>query len=92
MGYIQIVRLALKIAPHIQGFVHVQTNPDYAESTEKTIANAFRIVQIFHYLAPDFDPARVCIKIPSTWEGLMACKTLEMAGVRTLAITLFTFV
>ncbi|KAL4740030.1 hypothetical protein BDV11DRAFT_214767 [Aspergillus similis] len=89
---IATVKLALKIIPHLRGYVHVQTNPYYSYSTEKTVANAFRIVQIFRCLSPDIDTARICIKVPSTREGLIACRTLEMAGVRTLATTLFTFV
>lgn len=32
----------------------------------------------------------MCIKIPSTWEGLQACRKLEAIGVTTLATTLFT--
>ncbi|KAL4902376.1 hypothetical protein BDW74DRAFT_63210 [Aspergillus multicolor] len=88
---IAMVKLALKIVPHIHGYVHIQTKPNYSYSSEKTIANAFRIVQIFQYLDPSVDSTRICIKIPSTWEGLMACRTLEMAGIRTLATTLFTF-
>ncbi|KAL2866243.1 transaldolase family protein, partial [Aspergillus lucknowensis] len=88
----QMVRLALRIAPHIRGYVHIQTNPHESYSTEKTVANAFRVVELFRYLDPAFETSRICIKIPSTWEGLMACRTLELAGVRTLATTLFTFV
>jgi transaldolase len=38
----------------------------------------------------DFDVSRLCIKIPSTWEGLQACRTLEAEGISTLATTLFT--
>ncbi|KAL3458573.1 hypothetical protein BJX64DRAFT_266440 [Aspergillus heterothallicus] len=89
---IAMVKLALKISPHIRGYVHIQTNPYESYSTEKTIANAFRLIEIFRHLDPAFDTTRVCIKIPSTWEGLMACRVLELAGVRTLATTLFTFV
>ncbi|KAL4917990.1 hypothetical protein BDW62DRAFT_182753 [Aspergillus aurantiobrunneus] len=89
---IVMVKLALKVVPHINGYIHIQTNPNYAYETDKTIANAFRIVQIFRHFAPEIDTTRICIKVPSTWEGLMACRTLEMAGVRTLATTLFTFV
>lgn len=48
------------------------------------------IVQFFQYVEPGFDVTRVVIKIPSTWEGLMACRTLEEGGVRTLATTLFS--
>ncbi|KMK59609.1 transaldolase [Aspergillus fumigatus Z5] len=87
---IAMVRLALKIAPHIRGHVHVQTNPYHSYSTESTIVNALRIVQLFQHLQPGFEQSRICIKIPSTWEGMMACRALEMAGVRTLATTLFT--
>lgn len=42
-------------------------------------------------LDPSIDArARVCIKIPSTWEGLQACRILEAEGISTLATTLFT--
>jgi transaldolase len=47
-------------------------------------------VQLFQHVQPGFDVDRISIKIPSTWEGLMACRTLELAGVRTLATTLFS--
>lgn len=47
------------------------------------------IVSHFKHLAPDFDPRRICIKIPSTWEGIQACRELEKRGVSTLATTLF---
>ncbi|KAF7123011.1 hypothetical protein CNMCM5793_001187 [Aspergillus hiratsukae] len=87
---IAMVRLALRIAPHIAGRVHIQTNPYYSYSTEKTIVNALRIVQLFQHLQPGFEQDRICIKIPSTWEGMMACRALETAGVRTLATTLFS--
>lgn len=49
-------------------------------------------MQLFQHVQPGFDVARISIKIPSTWEGIMACRTLELAGVRTLATTLFTMV
>ncbi|KAL1998475.1 hypothetical protein VTN02DRAFT_6097 [Thermoascus thermophilus] len=88
---VAVVSLALKMAPHLRGRVHLQTNPYYAYSTEKTVANALRITQLFRHLEPGFDTSRVCIKIPSTWEGIMACRTLELAGVRTLATMLVTF-
>ncbi|CAG8895735.1 unnamed protein product [Penicillium egyptiacum] len=87
---ISMVRLALEMAKHISGRVHVQVNPYYSYSTEKIIVNAFRIVQLFQHYQPDFNIARICIKIPSTWEGMMACRTLELAGVHTLATTLFS--
>ncbi|KAK1143872.1 hypothetical protein N8T08_005985 [Aspergillus melleus] len=87
---IAMVKLALKIVPHVRGHVHIQTNPYYSYSTEKTIVNALRIVQLFQHFQPGFEQSRICIKIPSTWEGMLACRALEQAGVRTLATTLFT--
>ncbi|OJJ99750.1 hypothetical protein ASPACDRAFT_43382 [Aspergillus aculeatus ATCC 16872] len=87
---IAMIKLALKIAPHITGYIHIQTNPYYSYSTTKTFTNAWRIILLTHHLDPNFPQSRICIKIPSTWEGLRACSLLEASGVRTLATTLFT--
>ncbi|KAG9506264.1 hypothetical protein J7337_003246 [Fusarium musae] len=84
-----MVKLQLLIVPNVTGYVHIQTNPKLSYSTEGTISDAYRIVNIFKHLAPDFDEKRVCIKIPATWEGLQACRTLEMKGIATLATTMF---
>ncbi|KGO65305.1 Aldolase-type TIM barrel [Penicillium italicum] len=86
---IAMVRLAVGMAKHIRGRVHVQVNPYYSHSSEKIVVNALRIVQLFQHVQPGFDVTRICIKIPSTWEGMMACRTLQLAGVHTLATTLF---
>ncbi|KAF5694544.1 transaldolase [Fusarium denticulatum] len=90
---IQSARGALK---EVQGsatfeefVVQILTNPKLSYSTDGTISDAYRIVKIFKHLAPDFDEKRVCIKIPATWEGLQACRTLEMKGIATLATTMF---
>ncbi|EED18057.1 transaldolase, putative [Talaromyces stipitatus ATCC 10500] len=87
---IATVKVAIQVTTHLQGKMHIQTNPYYAYSTEKTIANAFRIVYLFKEFAPNWESSRICIKIPSTWEGMMACRTLQLAGVHTLATTLFS--
>ncbi|KAL9571788.1 hypothetical protein ACKAV7_004112 [Fusarium commune] len=86
---ILMVKLQLLIIPNVTGYVHIQTNPKLSYSTNGTISDAYRIVNIFKQLAPDFDEKRVCIKIPATWEGLQACRTLEMKGIATLATTMF---
>ncbi|KAF8864612.1 transaldolase [Acephala macrosclerotiorum] len=90
---IAMVKLQLAISYHVSGFVHVQTNPCYSFDSQKTIVNArpnkTGIVQLFKYLDSSFDTSRVCIKIPSTWEGLQACRTLQSTGTATLATTLF---
>lgn len=87
---IAMVQLSLQIAPHISGIVHTQTNPRYAYDTLATVSNALRITSLYSSLSPDFDLSRVCVKIPSTFEGLQACRTLSARGIKTLATTLFT--
>ncbi|KAK3305635.1 uncharacterized protein B0T15DRAFT_397241 [Chaetomium strumarium] len=87
---LMMVGLSLRIAPHTTGYLHVQTNPKLAYSTATTVKNAERIVSHFKQLAPDFDTSRVCIKIPSTWEGLQACRELQRKGIATLATIMFS--
>ncbi|KAI5917910.1 transaldolase [Camillea tinctor] len=84
-----MVKLALRIVPYLTGYSHIQTNPKYSYNKQKTIENAQRIVAIYKDLDPSYDTKRVCIKIPSTWEGLQACRELEKQGVSTLATTMF---
>lgn len=87
---VAMVKLQLGVSKYVTGFVHVQTNTYFAYDTEKTVRNANRIVELFKILDSSFDTSRVCIKIPATWEGLQACRTLQASGIATLATTLFT--
>ncbi|PBP28269.1 transaldolase [Diplocarpon rosae] len=87
---IAMVSLQLEISRHVTGFVHVQTNPYYSYDTYKTVQSARRIVELFGHLDSFFDKTRVCIKIPSTWQGIQACRILETSKITTLATTLFT--
>ncbi|PSK43032.1 hypothetical protein B9Z65_6986 [Elsinoe australis] len=86
---IMTINLQARTLPHLSGRVHIQTDPYSSYSTPKTISNAERIVKLSKLLHPTLDTSRICIKIPSTWEGLSACHQLESAGIRTLATTLF---
>ncbi|KAI4862687.1 putative transaldolase [Hypoxylon rubiginosum] len=86
---VMMVKLALKIVPYLKGYSHIQTNPKYAYDKQKTIENGRRIVAIFKDLDPAYDTRRVCIKVPSTWEGMQACRELEALGIATLATTMF---
>ncbi|KAI8964663.1 putative transaldolase [Daldinia sp. FL1419] len=86
---VMMVKLALRIVPYLKGYSHIQTNPKYSYNKPKTIENGRRIVAIFKDLDPVYDTRRVCIKIPSTWEGLQACRELESQGISTLATTMF---
>ncbi|TWU77450.1 hypothetical protein ED733_006807 [Metarhizium rileyi] len=84
-----MVKLQLQFLHTVTGYIHVQTNPKLCYSTPATVKNARRIGSIFKSLAPDADPGRLCVKIPATWEGLQACRTLEAEGIATLATTMF---
>ncbi|UKZ49221.1 hypothetical protein TrVGV298_003465 [Trichoderma virens] len=89
MVEIMMVKLQLLIAPYVTGYVHVQTNPKLSYSQAGMVENAQRIIAIFRGLEPAFDTTRICIKVPATWDGLCACRTLEAKGITTLATTMF---
>lgn len=42
----QMVKLALRIAPHIEGRVHIQTEPWHAFSKEETITDALSTLKV----------------------------------------------
>lgn len=48
------------------------------------------LINLYRHVNPNFNSSRVCIKIPSTWEGIQACGELEKKGIHTLATTLFS--
>ena len=85
-----MIALQLEVAINLKGCIHIQANPFDAYSTERTVKGSERILELCRRMAPAFDVSRICIKIPSTWEGLQACRILEERGVYTLATTLFT--
>ncbi|KAK6008816.1 hypothetical protein QM012_000719 [Aureobasidium pullulans] len=84
------VTLSARMTPYLSGRALIQTNPYNAYSTSATIANAKRLIAIYKVVAPKWASDKVCIKIPSTWEGIAACKELEKEGIVTLATTLFS--
>ncbi|MCJ1249404.1 hypothetical protein MMC30_006628 [Trapelia coarctata] len=87
---IAMVKLGMQMVPHISGYIHIQVNPFYSYSTNKIMENARRIPHLFSHLSPEFDTSSLCIKIPSTWEGLQACRVLQATGTTTLATAVFT--
>ncbi|MCJ1404225.1 hypothetical protein MMC11_007450 [Xylographa trunciseda] len=87
---IAMISLSLTIAPLITGTIHVMANPTLSYSTTKIIENSQRLYSLCRRLEPAFDLSRLCIKVPSTWEGLQACRKLKFLGVKTLATTVFT--
>lgn len=86
---IAMTMLAMQMTPHLKGNAHVQVNPNFSHSTADLVENARAIMSYAKAIDSAFDTSRLCIKIPSTWEGLQACRTLEREGIKTLATTLF---
>ena len=74
---------------HPEGYVHAQVLPSLAYNTAGIVHHALRLVRLYELAEIPRD--RVCIKIPSTSEGIAACSQLETQhNVRTLATTCFT--
>lgn len=42
-----MVKLALRIVPHLKGYSHIQTNPKYSYSKQKTIENGQRKTYLY---------------------------------------------
>lgn len=84
------VLLARKVYSYLAptGRLHAQISPSFSFDTEKIVEHAKQLVRLFKdYGIPE---ERVCIKIPSTPAGLLACRQLEGEGIRTLATCLFS--
>lgn len=80
--------LAKEVLPYLTGNVHAQASPSVAYSVEGTVAEARRIIKTFEEL--DVPRSRVCIKIPVTAEGALACKLLQAEGIQTLGTCVFS--
>ncbi|KAJ3752252.1 hypothetical protein EV360DRAFT_88931 [Lentinula raphanica] len=81
------VLLAKQVYPYLKGNVHAQTSPPAAFDIQKTVIHAEKLVGLFE--ANGIPRSRVCIKIPTTAEGMVACAQLQKEGIQTLATCLF---
>ncbi|RPD70191.1 aldolase [Lentinus tigrinus ALCF2SS1-7] len=77
-----------QVFPYLTGRVHTQTSPLLAYDTEATANHARKLVALLE--EHGIPRSRVCIKIPSTPEALLACREVEKEGIRTLATSLFS--
>ncbi|KAJ6031569.1 hypothetical protein N7540_002301 [Penicillium herquei] len=82
--------LAIRVLPYISGRVHVMVNPCYSFDTSTIIEAGKRYHSLFRYFDAKCDLNRVVMKVPATWEGLQACKTLTTERIQTLATTVFS--
>ena len=86
-----MVLLSLRVLPYVTGRVLVQSSMRSVHSIEETVADALLIFSIYTSLSPSSPTSRLCVKIPSTWEGLRASRILERDhDIRTLATAVFS--
>jgi transaldolase len=83
-----LIQLAKKLMPSISGFLSIEINPEYAFNTQKTIESAKNLIEIAQ--TNELLIHRLLIKIPATWEGIQAAKTLENEGIKTNLTLIFS--
>ncbi|SGZ29742.1 BQ5605_C050g12494 [Microbotryum silenes-dioicae] len=84
------IKLALPILPLLKptGLVHCQLSLGASSSLENLLHQGRSVISLYeHYAIPR---SRVCLKIPSTLQGIQACGVLEEEGVNTLATMCFS--
>lgn len=79
-----------KILKLIPGVVSTEVDARLSFDTAATVARARRLIEMYDQRG--VDPARVLIKIASTWEGIRAARQLEKEGIRCNLTLLFSFV
>jgi len=82
--------LGKRVYPYLTGRVHAQVSPAFADSKDKTVEHATRLVKLYGEGDNAIPKDRICIKIPANQASIEACKELEEKGIRTLATTLFS--
>jgi transaldolase len=83
-----LVAFGREILQRIDGRVSTEVDARLSFDTRATLEKARRIVAL--YRAHGVDPARVLIKIASTWEGIRAAEVLEREGIHCNMTLLFS--
>ncbi|KAF9076602.1 hypothetical protein BDP27DRAFT_1389435 [Rhodocollybia butyracea] len=73
------------LAKQVYPYLHLTS---CAFDIQKTLVHARKLVKIFE--EKGIPRSRVCIKIPTTAEGMVACAELQREGIQTLATCLFS--
>jgi transaldolase len=81
------VEFGLRILRVIPGRVSTEVDARLSFDTEKTIAEARRIIA--EYAREGIERKRILIKIASTWEGIRAAEVLEREGIHCNLTLLF---
>lgn len=84
------VNLGASIASIVKGYISTEVNPKLAFDTEASIEKGRRIIAMYEEMGVSRD--RVLIKLPATWEGIMAAEVLEKDGIQCNLTLIFSFV
>ena len=82
-----IVSFGAKLTENVTGYVSTEVDASLSFDTEKTIAKAKQLLDL--YAQKGVDKSRILIKIASTWEGIQAAKQLEKEGIKCNLTLLF---
>jgi transaldolase len=84
-----LINFGCEILKVIPGRVSTEVDAALSFDTDRTIAKARRLIEL--YAEEGIDRQRVLIKIASTWEGIRAAEKLEREGIHCNLTLLFSF-
>jgi transaldolase len=84
------VNLGSSIATIVKGFISTEVNPKLAFDKDASINRGRRIIQM--YQEKGIDKERILIKLPATWEGVLAAEVLQKEGIQCNLTLIFSFV
>ncbi|MFT5521703.1 MAG: transaldolase [Enterobacterales bacterium] len=83
------VLIGEKLLSIIPGRVSTEVDARLSFDTEKTLAKARKLINLYQSIG--IDKSRILIKIASTWEGIKAAEILEQEGINCNLTLLFSF-
>ncbi len=82
------VNFGVEILDIVPGRVSTEVDARLSFDTQGTVRDANELIEL--YQAAGVDPARILIKIASTWEGIRAAEELERQGIHCNLTLLFS--
>ena len=76
---VMMVKLALRIVPHLKGYSHIQTNTNYSYSKQKTIENGQRKTRFQSSTISPTHNISWSLLIPNDWNK-RHCRNIQGAG------------
>lgn len=83
-----LVNFGTEILKHVKGRVSTEVDARLSFDTEKTIAKARRLIEL--YKENGISKEQVLIKIAATWEGVRAAEVLEKEGIHCNLTLIFS--